>query len=185
MDSLDDILTQAYVRCRAPLRKWLARRLRNEADAEDLVQEAYARWAGSGAATRPHNPLAYLTRIALNALQEPAFRNARRERGHERLTEDAIDGALPPPYETNWPERDTENRQLLQRLQSAIAELPPRQRQAFTLHRFDGLSYAQIAAHMGISRRMVAKHIAHALAYCHLRVQYPSAEALLRHRLDP
>ena len=44
--------------------------------------------------------------------------------------------------------------------------LGPRVRQAFILSQFDGLSYPQIAAQLGISLRSVNKHMAKAMEHC-------------------
>lgn len=52
-------------------------------------------------------------------------------------------------------------------LASAIAALPEKAGQVFRLHKIDGLSHADIAARLGISRSGVEKHIAVAMA--HLR----------------
>ena len=42
--------------------------------------------------------------------------------------------------------------------------------QAFRLHRVDGLTYPEIAAAMGVSVKMVEKHISKALAVCRAAV---------------
>ncbi|MBP5058251.1 sigma-70 family RNA polymerase sigma factor, partial [Pseudomonas chlororaphis] len=61
--------------------------------------------------------------------------------------------------------------QRLERLKSVLAELSPRRREALMLHRFEGLSQAQIAERMGISLSMVEKHIAFALLHCKQRLE--------------
>ena len=179
MATWDDFLSQAYAAWRQPLLRWLHRRLGNAADAEDLVQEAYTRWAESPASTRPESPRAYLARIALNAEQEPRYQRLRQERAASNPQDAAADIAS----EGTCPLAKAASHQALDRLADAIAELPPRQRHAFMRHRFDNQSYDDIAAEMGISRRMVAKHIANALAYCQLRIQFPDA-TLAAARLD-
>ncbi|MFP4166278.1 MAG: sigma-70 family RNA polymerase sigma factor [Opitutales bacterium] len=52
-------------------------------------------------------------------------------------------------------------------LREAIRELPERCREAFVLHRFEGLRHRDIAKRLGISQSTVEKHIAAALV--HLR----------------
>ena len=61
--------------------------------------------------------------------------------------------------------------QRLEQLKEVLAELSPRRREALMLHRFEGLSQAQIAERMGISTSMVEKHIAFALLHCKRRLQ--------------
>lgn len=54
-------------------------------------------------------------------------------------------------------------RRILQRLHThTLPALPPRCRQAFILNRLDGLTHPQVAAAMGISIKMVEKHISRA-----------------------
>ena len=63
-----------------------------------------------------------------------------------------------------------EQQQRLSHLAAALAELPPRRREAFVLHKFDGLSQVEVAERMGISLSMVEKHIASALLHCKRRL---------------
>ena len=55
------------------------------------------------------------------------------------------------------------DRQNLAAAAAAIRALPPKTRDAFLLHRFEGLTYRQIAGRLGISVSMIEKHIAEAL----------------------
>jgi RNA polymerase sigma-70 factor (ECF subfamily) len=52
----------------------------------------------------------------------------------------------------------------LRRLLQAIADLPPRRREAFVLNRIEGLTYDEVAERMGISRNTVITQIVAALA---------------------
>jgi RNA polymerase sigma-70 factor (ECF subfamily) len=58
----------------------------------------------------------------------------------------------------------------LRRLLEAIAQLPARRRQAFVLNRISGLSYDEIAAHMGISRNTVISQVVAAMAELDRRI---------------
>ena len=66
--------------------------------------------------------------------------------------------------------------QRLEQLKTVLAQLSPRRREALMLHRFEGLSQAQIAERMGISVSMVEKHIALALLHCKQHLQRDSGK---------
>jgi RNA polymerase sigma-70 factor (ECF subfamily) len=53
---------------------------------------------------------------------------------------------------------------------SALATLSPRTQQIFKLHKIDGLSYAETAAALGITKSAVEKQISLALGHLHSRV---------------
>lgn len=75
---------------------------------------------------------------------------------------------VPPDLPADLPEPPLllDRQQRLARLERAITTLPPRCREVFLLHKFDGLTQREIALKLGISRSMVEKHITRALAHC-------------------
>lgn len=57
------------------------------------------------------------------------------------------------------PDVAVEARDRLARILSAVEGLPPAVREAFRLHKLEGLSHAETAAAMGVSRSSVEKYI--------------------------
>lgn len=141
------------------VRGWLRRHVHTlgGADADDLIQEAYARlWLIDF--SRIDNGRAYLYTTVRNLLLE----HARRARivPMERLGE--IE-ALRIPSEEPGPERRVGARQELERLERIVAQLPEQCRRAFQLQKFGGLSQREIAQEMNIAEKTVEKHLATAL----------------------
>jgi RNA polymerase sigma factor (sigma-70 family) len=131
---------------------------RHGLDGEDIGQDAIVRMLQVKDQAAIEDPVRYLFRIARNL-----FVDAQRSRGRERALIDA-DADLDSKSDSRAdPERTLAGKQRLERALAVIDDLPPRCRQAFRLHRFDGLSYAAIAREMAISPSMVEKHIAEAI----------------------
>lgn len=61
------------------------------------------------------------------------------------------------------PIRIAEARERLRRLAKLIESLPPKCREVFVLHRFDGLTQKEIAHRLGTSAKMVEAHLARAM----------------------
>jgi RNA polymerase sigma factor (sigma-70 family) len=70
-------------------------------------------------------------------------------------------------------ERVLEDRQALDAFLAVLAEMPPKRRMVFTLHRFMGLSYSAIAMRLGISVGVVEKHMMKALLHFDSRLGLP------------
>lgn len=143
------------------LRRRLARRLSPE-KAADLVQSAFVRLLrlGSDRLAELEHPGAYLARTADNLVRDDAKVAGRRsENGHV----DVDDCALPGPDLF----ASLEARDMLRRIEAAINELPDRTREIFMAHRFEDLTYPQIARRMGVSVKTVEKHISLALRELH------------------
>lgn len=134
-------------------------------DAEDLVQEAYARMAGRASRDPVVNPEGFVLRAAHN-LAVTAHRTRSR---HERIHADEAVTALITPAAV--PDEVIAARARLRVVEAAIAELPPRAREVFVMHRVDGMKYGEIAAALGISTSAVEKHMARALTRLACRVE--------------
>lgn len=139
------------------IRRYLARRVA-PADVDDLVQNVVLRLHTRRSETAIDNPAAYLFQVAHSVLTDHARRNQVRHRSAHQTLENEHH-----PVEGRSPERVLQGKEDLARLVAAIGDLPERTRQAFVLHRFEEMSYAAIARHMGISVSAVEKHIMKAI----------------------
>jgi RNA polymerase sigma-70 factor (ECF subfamily) len=127
-------------------------------EAEDVAQDACVKALEIEQPGSVREPLRYLIRIARNL-----FLDRRRQERRDAALIGELGAASPPAIAPPDPERLLAGKQELQRAFAAIDDLPPRCREAFTLHRFEGLSYAAIARRMKISNGTVEKHIAEAM----------------------
>lgn len=150
------------------LLRFLQRAVKDRDTAADLAQESYARVLAvqqSGEAIA--EPRALLYRTARNLVIDQHRRNEVRGQGvalQDGAGGEAMDEvAAPGAWE---PEVAAMSAQAVQALLDAIGGLPLRCREAFILHKFDGLSQAEVARHMGISVTMVERHIKLGMQAC-------------------
>jgi RNA polymerase sigma factor (sigma-70 family) len=143
--------------------RYLRTKLANRAEVEEIAQEAYLRLCHADAADRVHNPHGFLYRTASNLVVD-RYRERRFQVG-------SLDGdGSSPPIEIealeSQPDEAAAIAQELAALRAAIFKLPARCRLVFVLHRLKGMTQSEVAGHLGISRQMVEKHLAKALARC-------------------
>ncbi|MDC0713713.1 RNA polymerase sigma factor [Stigmatella sp. ncwal1] len=137
-------LFQRYAR---PVQGYLTRLTGSRAAAEDLVQVTFlslVRARGrflSGARLKP-----WLYAIATNAARDQQRRNAR----PEELT---AEGELPLHAAADT--QDPRDLGLERTVQRALSLLPEGQRVPIVLHRFEGMSFAEIAEAMGLTETAV------------------------------
>lgn len=163
----------AFVRAeQRDLLNFLRRRTANEEDAQDAVQESLTRWLRYSD-TEPREvwkPLLY--RIATNiALDLGRGATRRHTAQHVSLDDYEIPSQAPSQEEAASRAQD------LTRIRAAILELPPKCRQVYLLS-LEGWKQSQIAAHCGISVKMVEKHVTKALAAIRRRAGDSSGGAL-------
>lgn len=141
----------------AALRRYFRRRVPLH-EVEDLVQDVHLRLHSRRATGEIEDIERYIFVIARNLL-------SRRSRAPDRSTTQ-----LPEEWDGRsdlTPERIVLGRDWLGRAQDVIAGLPPRTRQIFVLHRFEDMTYGNIARSLGISVSAVEKHIITALKALH------------------
>ncbi|SOU09086.1 RNA polymerase sigma factor [Xanthomonas arboricola] len=154
---------QAIGLLHADLLAYMRRRPRDPDTANDLTQETLLSLLAYRHAPDIGDYALLMYRITHNVLLEHwRTRHRRHATAHVAL-------GLIAPLAADGAHVDhiADARRILQHLHThTLPALPPRCRQAFILNRIDGLTYPQVAAAMGISIKMVEKHISRALAAC-------------------
>ena len=141
----------------ARLRRFIRSRVASREDAEDVIQEAYLRVLRYSA----EHEVISRERLLFSAAKNLAVDNGRRRSARDRT---ATDYAILEAYRHTGSTADevVYASQRLRTVEAAVAQLPPRCREVFLCNRIDGLSYTQVAAHLGISVSAVEKHMARA-----------------------
>ena len=146
MSPPDSALT-TYIEHRDRLLSYANRIVRDRACAEDVVQEAWLRFAARRAEDgQIAQPLAYLYTIVRNLALNWTQRAA--NHGPVALPEPAMENVAADEPSV---ERVLYYRDELRVLQEAIAELPERTQTAFYLYRIDGCTLQQVANRLGVS----------------------------------
>lgn len=137
---------------------FMRRHSRSHAEAEDLTQAFFLRvWEKRGLID-PGRPLdAFLFTVAHHLVVDHLRRMARQVRVSSPLSEEGMQWTGPAPDVLAY------DRQLEEMYHRAIAALPPRRRDVFTLSRQEGLTHREIADRLGISVRTVENHMSAAL----------------------
>lgn len=159
MSGAREKLLSAFAEQRDALLRFLGQRLGNPVLAEDLAQETWLRAAKVDGSATIGNPRSYLFRIASNLVLDH-----QRHAGHRIEVEasDAAVAAIPDPRPS--PETAALHRSELGRLMRVVDGLSPRCREVFILARYEGLTYGEVAARLGIARTTVVSHMVTALA---------------------
>lgn len=157
----------ALVELRDDLHTYLHRQLHDRETAADLTQESLVRMMKYRHAPGINDRRAMLFHIAHNLVLEHRRTSGRRHASHHV----SLDDVAPLRSEQPSVEAIVEARVMIERvIKRAIARLPRKCAAAFVMNRFEGLSYPQIAKEMGISVKMVEKHITRALLACRAEV---------------
>jgi RNA polymerase sigma-70 factor (ECF subfamily) len=130
------------------------RMLRDDAEADDVAQEALLRlWrSADGLEVGPQGLRPWLRRVVSNLCVD-------RMRSGRRVT---VVEEVPDQAEPASQQADMEAREVSERVDAALKELPDRQRMALTLFHYEGLSQIEVGRIMGISDEAVESLLARA-----------------------
>jgi RNA polymerase sigma factor (sigma-70 family) len=152
---------------RARLKNFIRRRVPDERDAEDILQDVFYELVEAYRMMKPIERVsAWLYRVARNRITD-LFRKKRPEAlasDPVTVTEDGesllLEDLLPSPDE--GPEAAYARSVLLDELDAALDELPEEQRQVFVAHEMEGRSFKELAQTTGLNVNTLAlrKHYA-------------------------
>ena len=141
------------------LRPYIARHT-SPHDVEDVLQETMLRIHQRRNEEGIDSFSAYAFQTARSVMADRARRDfVRKGRAHTELDE------AHHPIELVTPERILAGKETLKRFTTALEDMPERTRHVFILHRFEDMSYADIADHIGVSHSAVGKHMVKALRF--------------------
>jgi RNA polymerase sigma-70 factor (ECF subfamily) len=146
---------------RGELSRFIVRKAGSEDQALDTLHDAFLRINGQQSPETVENLRAYVFRTVANLVID--FQR----RCHNRLPHEVDEKTWQNiPDHLPGPESRYQQRQRLEAVNRALAELPEACRSAFYLNRIEGCSHAEIAARLNLSESMVAKHLARAMQHC-------------------
>jgi RNA polymerase sigma factor (sigma-70 family) len=157
------------------LRNFIRRRVPNESDAEDLLQEVFFEVVQAYRLMEPVQRWgAWMFQVARHRIID-LFRKTRRQaleigptsssdEGEAHLLEDML------PSPDGGPAAAYARTVLLGELEEALDELPREQRDVFVAHEIDGYSYKEIAARTGVRVNTLLSRKHYAIAHLRRRL---------------
>ena len=160
---------------RPRLRSFIRRRVPNESDVEDLLQEVFYELVQ---AHRLLKPIDYVTgwlfRVARNRITD-LFRKKKPENFADAAVEDEegellhVEDLLPSP--DAGPEALYLRNVLLDELEHALGELPREQREVFVANELEGRSFKEISAESGVGVNTLLSRKRYAVLHLRERLQ--------------
>jgi RNA polymerase sigma factor (sigma-70 family) len=159
----------------ARLRNFIRKRVADEADAEDILQDVFYEFVQAYRLMKPIEQAgAWLFRVARNRIID-----LYRKRKNDPLREGPgvvengeslkLEDLLPSP--DSGPEAVFARNLLLAELDDALEELPEEQREVFIAHELEGRSFRQLAADTGISVNTLLSRKHYAVLHLRRRLQ--------------
>jgi RNA polymerase sigma factor (sigma-70 family) len=156
------------------LRNFIRKRVPDEQDAEDILQDVFYELVEAYRLMKPIEQIgAWLFRVARNRITD-LFRKKKPQAFSEKTVEErgemiGLEDLLPSP--DAGPEAAYTRNVLLEELEAALDELPEEQREVFVGHELEGLSFKELAAKTGVSVNTLLSRKHYAVLHLRRRLQ--------------
>lgn len=174
MAEQDQRISEAIEREQSRLRNFIRKRVADQSDAEDILQEVFYELVEAYRMMKPMEQVtAWLFRVARNRITD-LFRSKKwvastepavREDGEEFRWEDLL------PSPEAGPEAAYARRVLLEEMDAALDELPEEQREVFVAHEFLGYSFKELSEQTGVSVNTLLSRKRYAVLHLRERLQ--------------
>jgi RNA polymerase sigma factor (sigma-70 family) len=172
----DERISAAVTRERSRLRNFIRRRVADEADVEDIVQDVFFELIEAYRLLKPVEEVtAWLYRVARNRIidrfrkKKPATSRSEPAAHIDGEAATQCEELLPSP--AAGPEAQYARGILLEELEAALAELPAEQRQVFLAHEFEGQSFKAMAKATGVNVNTLLARKRYAVMHLRERLQ--------------
>jgi RNA polymerase sigma factor (sigma-70 family) len=165
----------------AYIRRWIA----DAAEAEDILQESLYELVLAHRMMQPVEQAgAWLVRVARNRIIDRFRRRGSPEHrlGRHAGDSDTFDGALADllPAADAGPEAAAMRALLLAEIETALAQLPPEQREVFIAQELEGISFRELAERLGVSINTLLSRKRYAVRFLRARLRTVWDDWLMR-----
>jgi len=171
----DQRITETVRRERTRLRNFIRRRVRDEGDAEDILQDVFSEFVEAYRLMKPIEQAgAWLFRVAWNRIID-RFRRKRpevRASDLQAVNENEplmLEELLPSP--DGGPDAAYARALLIEEIESALDELPEEQLEVFLAHELEGRSFKELAAETGVSVNTLLSRKRYAVLHLRKRLE--------------
>jgi len=175
MTEQDRQISDVVAEERSRLRNFIRKRVANDADVEDLLQEVLYELVEANRLLMPiEHVTGWLLRVARNRITD-LWRKKRPENFSDAALEDEdgellqLEDLLPSP--AAGPEALYVRNVLLEELEFALDELPDEQREVFVAHELEGRSFKELSRESGVSVNTLLSRKRYAVLHLRERLQ--------------
>ena len=175
MTEKDREITATILRERSRLGGFIRRRVRDQTDAEDILQDVFHEFVEACRLPAPiEHASAWLFQVARNRIVD-RFRKKKEEsletRGASYEDDEGLRLDLALPADDGGPEAAYARSVLIEALEEALAELPKNQREVFIAHEIEGVSFKALSAQTGVGVNTLLARKRYAVLHLRERLQ--------------